>query len=497
MAGLQQAADIVTDDQAGLVAQLAVRLVTCLLIGLAGIVLWLGLRRHLGSVPAGLIAVSTTATLCLAPNFHFLTADWVGAALALAAVGASLAPRRRWIGIVIGGLLLWGVVAVKVATLPWAVLGIGLIALLAWRRALGASIVTVVSTLVWLGSTSAFDPLELTWLEDSVRANFSSPLQTGFGYSELVELIRVLANVVVVSPVVVALPAAITVVVLRQRSGRTLGWGIAVVSVLLTLVSGIAQGQWYAYHFVGLPVVAAGLWAYAFAVSSAKVRASLIVGPLLAGGSSAVLLTADLAWRREVLGAVVAAYLLLAAATVLGVVVGGRDPAAAPTLSSAQLLAASIALSVCLAASGLPGSAYAFDGFDDQYTNEGLLAAQISARTEYRRVQQEIGAGTPVLYLAYGSRAYLLGNPTPCTYASPVFISRSTYDPRIRALSSYRDNLSCYTDASPARYLVMDRAWADVDRLEPALRDRLKSMFDCARALKVKAFGGMEFCPRV
>lgn len=272
---------------------------------------------------------------------------------------------------------------------------------------------------------------------------------------------------------------------------------ISVLAVGLSLASGVGQGQWYAYHFVGLPVLAAGVWARAVCLASTRARAVLIVAPLIAGLLSAVLLAQDLGWRREVFGPVVAAFVVLSLCTVFGAL-AERRWAARRTPGTVLLAAATTALAACLLPAGLPAAAYAFDGFDDQYTNAGLLDSQRNAHAEYDQVRQRIGTQTPVLYLAYGSKAYLLGSPTPCRYPSPVFVSRSTYDSRIRSLGSYADNLSCYEADSAARYLVMDRAWADLDRLEPALRRQLTTMFDCSRSFTSVAGGAtLEFCPRV
>lgn len=252
MAALQQIAEFPTDDPSGLPAQLVVRLVACILVITGGVAVWWGLRRHVDETSSRLITIAATVALCAAPNFHFLTADWVGAALAFASVGAALGPRRGWVGGLIGGLLLWSVLAVKVATAPWAVLTVGLVALFTLQRAVLASIVASTATLLWIVGTSWLDPLEILWLRDSVRTNFASPLQTGFGTHEATELVRVLANVVIVSPILVALPAALMVIIFHNRS-RTTGAVVSVLAVGLSLASGVGQGRWYAYHFVGLP----------------------------------------------------------------------------------------------------------------------------------------------------------------------------------------------------------------------------------------------------
>lgn len=499
LAGLQGGANLVSPRPAGLTAQLMVRMETYLLVLAVGTGLWWGLRRHLPETASRLTGLAAAASLCLAPNFHFLTADWVGVVTATGAIGAALGPRRPWLGALLGGLLVWVTIAVKVATLPWALLAVGVVAVLTVSRAVATAGVATVVSGAWLALTAWLDPLELTWLRDSVRAVHTSPLQTGFGVDEMGELARVTANLAIVSPIIVALPAAVIVtVVTASRYRWPVRTGVTIAAVALAFASGIGQGEWYAYHFAGLPVLAAGVWAYAVGVSSTRLRVVLVVGPTIAGALSVVLLGRDLEWRRQVFLPVIGIYTLVATAVVAVVLGLCRCRGHGPGPPATMLVAASTALALCLLAAGLPASGYAFDGFNDRYTNASLYANQREAAAAYARVRAEIGPDTPVLYLAYGSRAYLLGNPTPCRYASPVFVARSAHDDRIRMLASYRDNLSCYDDRSPARYLVVDRAWADVNLLEPALRDRLNSLFDCAQALRVEAGGTtLEFCPRV
>lgn len=77
------------------------------------------------------------------------------------------------------------------------------------------------------------------------------------------------------------------------------------------------------------------------------------------------------------------------------------------------------------------------------------------ARGRFDEVRREIGADTPVLYLTFRDLDYLLGDPTDCRYASPVFLQRSTTLPYVRDLPSYADNVSCVD--TRARYLVVDR----------------------------------------
>lgn len=492
--GLDGGRQLVTDDASSPLAQLVIRVQMCVLVAGAAGLLWWGLRRYVAENAARLTAVATGTALALASNFHFLTADWVGVVAALAAAGGALAPRRTVTAWTLGGLLLFLAVAVKIATAPWALLAACVVAFWSWRRAIGAASTGAVFGVVWLALTYWVDPIELAWLLDSIRAVSSST--SSHGATEYAALAKLLANISIVSPVLVVVPASIAALVAEFDRVTRLRYVLLLLGALgLACASGVGQGEGFAYQFAGLPVLAAGIWAFAVVKARHQTRWALLLTVALSGVSSAILLGAPVEWRRDVFGPVAAGYFSLAAiALVVVLATEGTRGRSQPPYST-LVSAASLSVTISFAAAGMPFSAYAFDGFDDHYTNIGLVRAEHEARVAYNQARGRIGSDTPVLYLTYGTRNYLLQNPTACRYPSPVFLARSTENAAVRRLHTYHDNLSCLDQ--PAGYLVVDRAWADPNKMESAVRQKIRDRFDCGQSFRITdGSTTVEFCPK-
>jgi hypothetical protein len=116
------------------------------------------------------------------------------------------------------------------------------------------------------------------------------------------------------------------------------------------------------------------------------------------------------------------------------------------------------------------------------------LRADLAAAGQIRSV---IGADTPVVYLAFGTATYFLGNPTRCRYPSPLFLQR----PRTRDLVSpatREENLACVTEPG-ARWLVWDRNWLHRKGAPADLLAVIDATWDCDDALLA---GRYTVCPR-
>lgn len=476
---------LITDDGTSMLTQRIIRAEAIVLVGLVGLLVYAGLRRHLRRNSAMLIAYAVGVTFAFAPPFHFLEPDWAGALAATAAVGAALAPRWTGLGVAAGGVLLWLAVAMKVATAPYALIAIGVIAVFAWRRAALAWAVAMALVVCWTFVTSAFMPWETMWLNDMIDLVHTSPLYHGLVWEDIELLTHGVVNAAVISPIVVLLPASLVVLIRSCRGPwrRLLATVASICAVALAVGPAYGQGEWFQYHFAGLPVLAAGCWAAALTVTrSALVRWILVLTALAAGVASVMLLPEPVAWRHEHYGDVAWSYVAAGFGCAL-VVAAVWTRSARP--GGAKLLGAT---AICLSAmvGGLPAGAFAFDGFNAASINRNGTAGLDSARAQYARLHAIIGKDTPVLYLTYGAENYLMGNPTACRYPSPQWLQRGTVWPYVRDFPSYHDNARCITEDTTARYLVVSESWFRLRLLEPRLRTPLLARFDCSPARQIR-----------
>lgn len=480
-------------------AEAVFRLEALALVALVAFAVGRGLRRYLAPRLAVAIAAGTGLALALAPNWTFLEPDWAGALCAVAAVGVALWPRRLWLGGLLGGFLLLVAVALKMATAAYLPLALGAIVFLDRRRAGATAGWAAGFVVAWVALTWRFEPTEWQWLHDMAALIPDSPLRVGLGRVEWGQFGVSAANLMIVSPVVLALPAA--AVLLVRRAPRPWLAALALLGALICAVAPVlVQAEWFQYQWVAVPLLTAGLVGYVLADPRpdrlGPVGAGSMLGPVAVGGvASAVLLCAGPSWRADRLLPVAYAYLGLAVLGVLVAIVAGRRGSAVERrvrVPWPALAALSAVATLGIGVANLPSAAYTFAGYESTVTNINLYQQTAARRQEFAAVRARIGANTPVLYLAFGDVGYLLGNPTHCRYPSPVWLQRSTFLPYVRGFASYRDNIACLSDPD-ARYLVLQPTWFTIAGLAPALANRINQTFDCADPLRA---ADVEICPR-
>jgi hypothetical protein len=456
---------------------------TYVLVAAVAAVLFLGLRRFLDTRPAAVAAVATGLALIVAPPWHFLEPDWVAALFAVLAVGAACAPRQVWAGALLGGFAAFLVIAVKLATVPITLLALLLVALLSRRRAGWATVAAAGFTVLWYVATKHFLPWEWTWLDDQANLVANSPIHHGVRWADIHRLLVAVGDVTVLSPVVAVAPAAATALIRRLAPGRPrlIGAAVAVVAAGLSLASAYGQGEFYMYHFAVVPVLAAGVWATAFALCRTA-RIPLVAGTALIAAASFVLLRRPPQWRLDHVTAVTVTYAVAALLFVV-LLAAARPVRPLPTAAGAVVLTAALVLAT------LPNAPYAFSVYDYEIGNARPDG------TGYPTLRARIGADTPVLYLAFGAVNYLLGNPTTCRYPSPQWLQRGQHFPRVRAYPSYADNVRCLTENPRAEYLVLQPLWFPEKKETPQVRALLTEQFDCSPAARIPAPKGIVVCP--
>lgn len=494
ISGFDHGRQLVTPNQTSWLAETVVRLQANVLVALVALLLFAALRRRVSTRSfAGPVALAVGGALMLAPNWSFLQPDWVATVVSVLAVGAALYPRRAWLGVVLGSLAVWSAVAVKTPTAAWAAIALIAIAAIAWRRAVGVAVGSVLVTGVWYLLTKHFQPWELTWLKDQAAMAQNSPLHHGLRWEDLGKIVQLTANVAVLNPVMMLAPAAAGLIIKRASGHRVLATLALVCVAGLSVASPYAQGQWFMYHFVGMPVVAAALWGVALGRRSAA-RVPLLIAPLVAVGYTVAVMSRPYAWRKDHLTeAALGAVLIAAVALVVALRMDRDAPAEQEQEANAWMFVVGLIAAVLLVVPSLPRAPYAFDAYD---ANLSIGSRQTSIGEQYQAIRDEIGADTRVTYLAFGSVIYGLGNPTTCRYPSPLFLQRATVWPDVTGSRSYADNLKCLDNDGGAKYLVLQPSWFHVKRAAPAVRQYV-AQFDCSPAVRVPdAPAGLLICPR-
>ncbi|NNG38122.1 hypothetical protein HJ588_02395 [Flexivirga sp. ID2601S] len=471
-----------------------IRCETVAFVVLVGVVLYAGLRRRLPGAPAGVISLVVTGSLAIAPPWHFLEPDWVGVLFAVLGVGTCLLPRNVWLGAVAGGIPLLITVAMKTATFPWALIALIAIGVLSRRRAIYTAIAWLLLVVAWLIVTRYVQHWEWRWLQDQAKLVHTSPIHNGIRLEDLKLLLQAAANVVIVSPILVAYPVAAAVLV-QRRTGRARWVTLAVLVVVagLCLASGYGQGEFFMYHFAGMPVVGAAVWAVAVARPSAA-RLPLVVAPVLGAIASAVLMAQPLAWRRDHLWWAIGIELLIAAAATGWALIAMRRRVPS-TDRPWWVPAIGVAAAAALVTPLLPRSTYSFDLFDDSVVVGPNIASIRAADRQYDALRARIGADTRVTYFTYGAYNRALGNPTTCRYPSPQWLQRSVRLSSVRNYPSYIDNLRCLTSDGGAKYLVWEPSWFSLKGAAPQIRE-YAAKFDCSKSGRVPAPRALVVCPR-
>ena len=148
----------------------AMRLEALALAFVAGLLLWAGLRRRWPSVAAPL-GLTVAAALALIGPSTVLEPEWLAVVVTVAGIGLALAlpSRPPWgvLSAVLGGLLLMVAAAIKVVTLPIAVIGLVALLLVDRRRCAIATVAAVLGGLVYVGIVALAAPWEFQWMIDS------------------------------------------------------------------------------------------------------------------------------------------------------------------------------------------------------------------------------------------------------------------------------------------------------------------------------------------
>ncbi|KAA9156948.1 hypothetical protein FPZ12_026390 [Amycolatopsis acidicola] len=469
-------------NRSGLVAEALVRVEALLWVTAVCVGLRAGLRRYRpGRLPV-LVSVAVWCAFALCPNWTFLEPDWAGALWATAAIGAALTPKRLSVAGPVAGLLVLLCVATKLTTAPYALMAGGVVWLLDRRRAYVVTGWSAGLVSVWLLGTWLFLPLEWQWLHDMSALVPTSPLRLGLGGMDWRGFVGSAANVLVVSPVILVIPAATVVLARVVARPRWLVCGVAAAVVLAT-VPVIGQGEWYLYQWVALLVFAAGLGAAAIALAPERTAAVLI--PAVAGGLvSAFGLTRSMEWRASHLPHLVGECVLAAA---LGVAAAFLRPTTRGWLAGAMA-----ALVVTFGAANLPSAAYSVTMAHAEDTNVSEFRDSAGLRGAFDALRARIGSGATVLYFAPGEINYLVASPTDCRYPSPVWLQRSAFLPYVTDFASYHDNVSCLDTAED--YLMVAEYWFDLPGQQDAVQARVDELYDCDRSWR--ATENIYICPR-
>ncbi|GID29012.1 hypothetical protein [Paractinoplanes brasiliensis] len=467
------------------VAHAVIRFETALLVVGVAAVLFFGMRRYLDVRAAAAVSAAAGLALIIAPQWHFLEPDWVAAMFAVLAVGAACAPRRVWVGALLGGFAAFLAIAVKLATVPITLLALVLVGVLSVRRAAWAAVAAAGSAVLWYAATKRFLPWEWTWLDDQANLVADSPIHHGLRWEDFHLLLVGLGDVALLSPVVAVAPAAAAALIRRLPPGRPrwIGAAVAVVAGGLSVASAYGQGEFYMYHYAVVPVLAAAVWGVAFALCPGA-RTSLFVTTVVFAVASFVLLAQPPEWRLDNVTPVSLSYLVFA---VLAAVATWALERRATPLVPPQ--AGAIALTAALVLATLPNAPLAFSGYNYALSNERPSAPG------YAALRERIGPDTPVLYLAFGSINYLLRNPSTCRYPSPQWVQRGAHFKAVRTYPSYRDNLRCLTEDDRAGYLVLQPSWFPWKKASPDVRTVISARFDCSVEARVPAPKGLVVCP--
>lgn len=492
IAGLDHGRQIVTPHQASWLGETVVRLQADLVVLAAAILLYAALRRRQSTRAfAGSVALAVGAALMLSQTWSFLQPDWIATLASVLTVGVVLFPRRGWVAVLLGSFAVWIAIAVKTPTVAWAAIALIAVAWVSWRRAVATGVGAMLVTAIWYVLTKHFQPWEIIWLKDQAAMARNSPLNHGFQVSDLGHILQLTVNVAIVNPIVVVAPAAAALLV-RRAGGRR--W-LAVVSLMgvaaLSVASPYAQGQWFMYHFAGMPVVAAALWGVALGRRS-NARIVLLIAPLVAAGFSLWAMRQPLEWRENHL--ILAAVIVAVMTVVMLIVALVADRHGSPAQLGRWFPVVGVVAALTLVVPYLPGTVFSFDAYD---AATGVGGRSPALEHQNRTVRAQIGANTPVTYLAFGSFIYELGNPTTCRYPSPLFLQRATRWPEVvTPLKSYQDNLECLSHDGGAKYLIIQPDWF-VLRNAAAPVKQYVAQFDCSVAGRVHGGpGGILICPR-
>jgi hypothetical protein len=484
------------------------------------------LRARWGALESvGLCAGLLVALLWTSPR-SLLQPEWFALLTAVAAVAVAARPATtrsgEWAVAGLTGLWLTATVAMKLTTVGTAAAAWAVIVALCWgqqRRLVRLTGATLVLVPLVLAVEVLLVPHEGVWLREMSRLNpdpatlgwclpFAAP-EAACGLPEL------LANELVLSPALLLLPAAV-VLLARATSGagRVAVVLLPVVGVGTAVATTVWQAKWFGHHLAALGVLAGAWLGWALARRlrpTGRPPWALVVPALVAGPVLAALLSLPVAVRVSTaprwLGLTAASgTALVAAGVAVAALVAALRVSAGPGVGSrwtsaeatgrrpavAGVVLGALALAAVFVNPLLPRTGFSYDlqsAGTTATTQHATRAAQIALAA---RIHARIGADTPVVYLAFGERAYWLQNPTYCRYAAATFLQRSVWLPT-RGLRGFAENLDCLDDPRAA-YVVVESDWFRFDRTDPLVRQRLSAAFDCTRPVLQER--SARVCPR-
>jgi hypothetical protein len=447
-------------------------------LGLAvgtAVLLWRGLKSH-GVVAPGLHAGVAAAALVFMGANSSVEPDWMATLLATAGIGAALIGRGRlrWPMAFLAGTLFVAAAAMKVITLPTALVGLLVVGVLDRRQLLRSLISSVVVGLLFVVATLIWAPWEITWLID-IRLLQPSVL------ASLSEVPAFLLESAARWPAVALFPAAM---ILAGRTERL----VLAAAALLAAAPIVLQGQYWSYHAAPLCVVTA---VAVFRGLRWRVGTRTGIGVLVIVVAAIAFTITSNSWRDSHLpiwgGATIAA-------SVLGIGWALAVRQRPVTNQPLGLLPAALTTIVLLYPAMTPFSAGLVQLTDNGMPTVGR-GIGVPVRQEEdtaRQIRRRIGENVPVTYLTFGDWTYFIGNPTVCRYPSPLFLQRTKYTVAHVGTRSYQENLACI-DEPTSQWLIVDRGWFKLSKAPPELKTRVAAEWNCSASFSA---GGLIICPR-
>lgn len=472
------------------------------------------LTPYLGRAEAVGLSAATGLALAWSSTLDFLQPEWVAVVLAMLAVAVALHPGedtwRRLIGVgLTSGTLLALVALMKYTTISTAAIAWGVILVLDRRRALTSAIAAALLAPAFFGLGMVLQPHEWQWFKD--LRSFNKPVSQ----IRWIFFWRSLLNEPMLAPVLVMLVPVQVLMARLSRGWRRAAWlGLPWLGIAGVMATYILQAAWYQYHLSVLPPMVAGMWG--FAVMRAhrllhRVPWAAVIPAVIAAVGCAIMQSTSEPYRENDQST---AIWLLSVAGALGVLLAlapsrrrdqpqhdqpqhdqsQHDQSQHDQRGRWQVALAALVGAATLAVSILPWAHVEYlysEG--SSWTRENRLGYRERRLAETTVIHERIGAHTPIVYLAFGPRVYLVGNPTHCRYPAAVILQRSGTLPSIVDTPSFAENLACLDDTS-SPYVLVDQGWMRMSRVDASVRAALERNYNCDEP--VYGTVGVVVCPR-
>lgn len=467
--------------------EFAMQLSALVLCCVVALLLYRGLRdRGLSAGTARPLAVVVGVTAGLQGAVSVWEPDWLAMVLTVLAVAVGLLGRdddRSWLpAAAAAGVLLAAAASIKIVTLPTALIGLVVLAVLARRRGVATTVAATGAGLAWVGLIVWVWPRELHWLTElsALQPPNTEPVwRTALG----------LGSAQLAWPVLIMLPAALAVLLAgRTRRARLRLGALAGLVLVLALLPAVIQQQFFIYHFVAFPVIAAAVLVLAVRHAAPTTAARLLIITVAAAAAATVAVRLPASVRVDHPAAVLAGLCLAMVLAVVLTLRGDRPTGSRPAAAAAVCCATMISIVAPGLTATTPLTEVPQTGLINIYTAETTERRQHTA-LEVRRL---IGVDTPVIYLAFGDVNYFIQNPTPCASPAAVWLQRARHNPAVMTTTGYAENFGCLSDAA-ARYLVIDGNWFQLPRQPEPVRRVIADRYACDDAPEID---GLLICPR-